>query len=403
MHTYTKPNLSNVLVLQETTQRKLINVNLASQAPLTERTADFILRADQNLDKILPREAFRYYTTALTWMRIIETKRNSYQFLTEEEHQFRRVYTQRKYQVPQPILLFLCSFGTVIALNGEKYDPYFPSLPHSQVGNFGGYYDHNVYDVDNHNLYEEVPALGVVAEACRQSASNAPAGDYQPAISPDSSLRANLNLLGYAPLVYRRQEAKNIFLANGIGGDVFPEDIPNTAINFALIDSVSNVLSMSSAFRMTEVDFPSMPPEGNRCMLLPSTPSDLWNPVGVAYTNANFITYSLFRDTPTTFGVASVMLLQLFKEPRPQGNNPNNAWLGFDYTDDKPAPQAMIDNRNHRRRQQNDPHGLPQRFNERVFSCNSVNARSQRTLFLESLELRQQSQRCRAPFYNKPR
>nr|CDS33491.1 capsid protein [Hymenolepis microstoma] len=330
------------VAIREKSRGKFVNVNLASQATITERVADFLFAADPDLGKTLPREAFSPSSC----------------------------------------------FGTVTTSNGENFDPFFPPLPHFLVGNYGGYYDNNVYNVDNHNLYEEIPALGVVAEACRQSASDAPAGMYQPAISPDPALRANLNLLGYAPLTYRRQEAKDIFLTNGIDGDSFREDISDTAINFNLIESVSMVLRELSVFTMAEINFPSMPPEGNRCMLLPSNPSDLWNPVGVAYTNANFITHSLCRDTPATFGVASVMLLQLFKEPRPDGPSPNNAWLGFDYTDEVPPPQAMIDNRNNRRRQQDDPHGLPQRFNERVFSCCSMNARQRRTLFLESLKKR---------------
>nr|DAZ87740.1 TPA_asm: putative capsid protein [Pseudoglobivirus] len=372
------------VAIRENQQRKFTNVNLAAQAPITERTIDLIYKSNQALEKTLPREAFRYYSTALTWMRIIETKKNSSQALTPEELQFRELYENRKLRIPEPLLLFLRSFGSVVTINGEKYDPYFPPLPCTQLGGHGGYYSAEVYGIANHNLYEEIPCLGVVAEACRTSASDAAAGHYTPALTPVAGLQANLNLLGYAPLVNRRSEAKNIFLANGITGTEFPEDLPNTAINFALIDAVSEVLGGASAFKMQEITIPSMQPNGSRAMLLPSSPADNWNPVGVAYTNSDFVTSSLNRDTPTTFGVASVMLLQVFKEPRPSGLNPHNAWLGFNYTAEHPPPPEMIADRNIRRTDQAN-HGLPPRFLSNVFSSISMNARARRTLMVESL------------------
>ncbi|VDP94741.1 unnamed protein product [Echinostoma caproni] len=167
-------------------------------------------------------------------MRIVETKKNSSQPLTPAELQFTELYENRSFRVPEPLSLFV-------------------EFWHAQLAGYGGYYTDEIYGVANHNLYEEIPAPGVVAEAWRMSVSDHGAGHYQTALSPFEGAQANLNLLGYAPLTNRRSEAKNIFLANGITADVFPEDIPGTAINFALIDAVSEVLGGVSAFKMHDI------------------------------------------------------------------------------------------------------------------------------------------------------
>ena len=82
----------------------------------------FIYKSNQSLEKILPREAFRYYATALIWMRIIEIEKNSSQMLTAIEQDLRSLYENGNFNVPEPLIPFLRSFGTVPTINGEKYD-----------------------------------------------------------------------------------------------------------------------------------------------------------------------------------------------------------------------------------------------------------------------------------------
>jgi hypothetical protein len=50
-------------------------------------------------------------------------------------------------------------------------------LPTTQFNHFSGYYPHNdalvPVDEDNHNLYEEIPSLGVFAEQIRIASNQA--------------------------------------------------------------------------------------------------------------------------------------------------------------------------------------------------------------------------------------
>lgn len=93
-------------------------------------------------------------------------------------------------------------------------------------------------DENNHYTYEDYPAMGVYAEAIRQSLSDARNGDYGSSIAPEA-LRVNTNLSGYRPLTNRRNEAKNFFLTKGITQNAFPESVEGTVFNYSLVYKLS--------------------------------------------------------------------------------------------------------------------------------------------------------------------
>ncbi|KYM88768.1 hypothetical protein ALC53_02533 [Atta colombica] len=138
------------------------------------------------------------------------------------------ILQQSNFSIPEPILLQLQVFGSIQTVTGEHLYPWFPKLPTSQIGEYGGFY--GPVTTDNHNLYEEIPCLGVLSEAVRQSISDTSPGSYASSLNTDE-LTMTENLLGYLPLGIRANEAKDIALNAGIKADSFP-CYPYNTVNF---------------------------------------------------------------------------------------------------------------------------------------------------------------------------
>ncbi|KYQ48358.1 hypothetical protein ALC60_12687 [Trachymyrmex zeteki] len=132
------------------------------------------------------------------------------------------------FSIPEPILLQLQVFGSIQTITGERLYPWFPKLPTYQIGEYGGFY--GPVTTDNHNLYEELPCLGVLSEAVRRSISDTPPGPYASSLNTDE-LTMTENLLGYLPLGIRDNEAKDIAFNAGIKADSFP-CYPYNTVNF---------------------------------------------------------------------------------------------------------------------------------------------------------------------------
>ncbi|KYM97721.1 hypothetical protein ALC62_11581 [Cyphomyrmex costatus] len=164
------------------------------------------------------------------------------------------------FTIPEPILLQLQVFGSVQTRTGEHLYPWFPKLPTSQIGEYGGFY--GPVTKDNHNLYEEIPCLGVLSEAVRQSISDAPPGQYASSLNTDE-LTMTENLLGYFPLGIRDNEAKNIAFDAGIKVDLFPSYPYNTGMNLKLIMSISNIIAQTKVFELFTVNFNDLAKEGS--------------------------------------------------------------------------------------------------------------------------------------------
>lgn len=69
-----------------------------------------------------------------------------------------------------------------------------------------------------------------MVEGLQAALGNAPAGVYASALALPG-LTVNQNLLGFVPLVNRRNEAKNFFLNIGITNEEFAENPVNSRLN----------------------------------------------------------------------------------------------------------------------------------------------------------------------------
>lgn len=123
-----------------------------------------------------------------------------------------------------------------------------------------------------HNLYEELPCLGVLAEAVRQSISDAGPGPYVSSLDINQENRVNQNLLGYKSLGVRRAEAKNLAFSSRITHIAFPCYPENTGLNFEFLNSISSILSLTKTFKNSDVVFSTLSETGAQSQIVISRP-----------------------------------------------------------------------------------------------------------------------------------
>lgn len=201
--------------VREVTGRTTFTPSAPSVIEVSRQTFSEIITDDPSLGKVLLAEYIDYYATALLWLRIVHLKERNSQELTVFERDLLTLTQTSMFCVPEPLLLEIRAIGNVVTTTKQHLYPAFPPLPSEVINNHGGYYGilhdpaNRAYDPHLHNLYEEIPCLGVLAEAVRNAVSNNPAGPY-PSVVTFQGQQPNANLLGKKPLAHRRSEAKNL-------------------------------------------------------------------------------------------------------------------------------------------------------------------------------------------------
>jgi hypothetical protein len=293
---------------------------------------------DPNMNKALLPEYLDYYSTAMLWMRIIGIKKDTNQLLSPAEEQVVRILDGMQYSIPEPLMVQLKLLGRIQTIQREHLTPEFPPLPDQQINNFGGFY--GPINVDNHNFYEEIPCLGVLAEAVRNSVSNAEPGPYVSSLEDrEHDVIPNENLLGFKPLGARRVEAKNLAFDSRITANRFPSDLPGVGLNLRFLKHISAALSETRAFKITTVNIFTMSEFGSIVQVIMQRPV-----VGTSDTQCNgeLFPYSNFGDQESIFGLSIVYTPNLYKE----GIAPNQVpeWCCINN-----PPEPWINNRNLRR------------------------------------------------------
>lgn len=147
-------------------------------------------------------------------MRLVSLKTKFSYPLTDLETELITVIEGKSFSIPAPLLKQLQLFGRTSSGYGEHLYPDFPPLPSSQIKERSGYFGE--ITTKTHNYHEELPCLGVLAEAISQAMSNK-IGRYTSSLEQEDII-PNQNLLGYKPLLYRRNEAKELAMLHGITG-----------------------------------------------------------------------------------------------------------------------------------------------------------------------------------------
>lgn len=343
--------------VRENNMRTSIQPNLAAIIPTVNETWIQLSVDNPNIGKEMLVEGIRYYSVGLLWLRIIQLKRANSQALTPAEEDIFRLCESTTFSIPHPIYLYLQALGNIkCTATGQSLIPTFPTLPTTVIEGRGGYYGAINLDDQTHNLYEEIPTLGVVVEALQAALGDAVPGPYQSSLNI-GNIAVNQNLLGYFPLVNRRLEAKNYFSNIGITNREFLENPVNTGFNYDLMYSISTWISTTSTFKMESVHFAHFGTNGSQSQIIMSYPQIQPNTVGVRNISGDIANSALMRDSKTTFGVAQFTLFQLHKESAimqpepvpPQPSIPAQTWCCLSYTAENPIPPAWIENRNSRR------------------------------------------------------
>lgn len=339
-----------------------------------------LITDEPNLTKTILPEYVDYYNTALLWMRIVTLKQKNSQALTVEENDLLTLIQTTAFVVVEPILLQLRQLGNVVSTTRQHLYPQFPPLPTGIIADHGGYYGPLLppgedIDLTVHNLYEELPCLGVLSESIRATISNSPPGPYRSNVTYQE-LQPNQNLLGFRALGSRRSEPKNLAFDCRITEADFPSYPPNTEFNFEFLVAMSNVLANTKTFKNTEVVFSTLTEVGAQSQLVVSHP--LPTP-GTNCLRGEQVVTSLSQDSLAILGAAVFFDSQLMKEDGP-GANPTDAWCLFRPTPQVRIPEEWIDNRNVRR-------DLPIQYQQRVFTSVSQLASTFRINSIKTLVL----------------
>lgn len=264
-----------------------------------------LITDDYSLSKVLLPEYYAYYSTAMLWLRIITLKQKNSQPITQAEDALLVLTQTMAFNLPEPLLLQIKQLGNVVAMTKQHLYPKFPPLPDQVIHGLSRYYGTLAAPapgVDNNlnNLYEELPCLGVTAEAVCNAISNAPPGPYQSNVTFES-LQPNSNLLGFRPLGSRRNEPKNLAFDNEIKEVDFPAYPANTGFNYRFITAISNNLANTKTFKSTPVVFSTLSEVGSQSQLVPARP--LVQP-GQNCLRGEQVATSLSQDSLSVFGAS---------------------------------------------------------------------------------------------------
>lgn len=337
-----------------------------------------MVTADPNIAKIMLPEYFYYYSTALLWLRIVSLKKKNQQEMTTPEHELFHLTQKAQFIVPEPIQMQLQHLGNIESSFQQHLYPTFPPLPTTEIQNFGGY--HGILDLpgegvddDVHNLYEEIPCLGVLGEAVRVATGNHQPGPYASLVQFQGQ-QPNDNLLGFTSLGARRSEPKNLALNCRITEISFPSFPESTGFNFKFVQAISVAIQNIKTFKNITVNFLLMSELGSPSQLMIARP--IPDAYSICSRGSQIIT-SLIGSPNHVFGAGMFYNSQLFKENSSRGSS--ESWCLITPTVAIPTPPEWIANRNNRR-------NLPEPYYYRMYTSASQQAEAFRLMTIRLMK-----------------
>lgn len=329
--------------------------NYAKLPKLTEEVFDQYSGDEKYLDRTLERAELVYYTTGLLWMRLIDIKaKHTRTTLTSAEKDIRKATMDETFNVPQPIYAYLSQIGDVTDKMGKETEVEIPDLPVTVLQTFGGYIADTIGQA-NHNLFEEIPSLGIAADSVMALASDQAAPQVAMRLALPAGASVTSNLLCYStPLAARRQEIVRRLAGLGITNQAFPEYVATTRFNIRYMKQISDIVGKLETYRVEKVIFRNMTRSGGETQVVmtkPVTTEDAnqnWQDRTVTATSAAC-------ESTALMGAAYPFGYQLYKEAGDGASltlqHANWSCISATPNADLPwaIPQAWVDTRNARR------------------------------------------------------
>ncbi|KAF6207353.1 hypothetical protein GE061_018594 [Apolygus lucorum] len=160
--------------------------------------------------------------------------------------------------------------GEMVDAGGKTTELEIPPLPVAQAGGHGGYH---AAAEDTHNLFEEVPCLGVAADAVMALQVQNQQANYRIGV-PAGAMLTN-NLAGSAPLIAPpRDEIKRRLAGQGIMANAFPEFSVNTRLNVKYMRQISDIIGSFITFRNEKLVIDNMTNDGGDSQVIQTHPID---------------------------------------------------------------------------------------------------------------------------------
>lgn len=307
----------------------------------------------KQLERTIVKEEFCYYTTGLLWLKILDVKaKQGRQSLSSAEKDIRKETQDIEWNVPQPIYAYLSQIGNVTDIMGKEAELELPALPTFQAEGKGGYHAIAI-NQDSHNLFEEVPSLGVAGDIVMSLAANAdPIPAFGFAVPAGSKI--NENLTGYKAIIPKpRAEIKQRLARQGITTTTFPEFVAGTRFNVKYMQSISDIIGQFQTFRNEKVVFPRLTLAGGKSQIIETKPIE--GNTAKRWTECEVQANSAIRDSTAQIGASYVFGFQLYKE-QGEGADDTERSARWSCVERSAAAQAQWDipaawlaNRNERR------------------------------------------------------
>lgn len=303
----------------------------------------------KQIDRLMIKEEMSYYFTAMLWLRLIDVKmKQRLVALTSEERTLHEDTQEEKYTIPQPLYEYLASIGAIFDKMGKRTYLSVPTLPVSCVGALGGYHADTI-DVNTHNLFEEIPSLGVAGDMVMAACSeeDEPRPNFHVRM-PDGSAVSD-NLTGCYPIIGpRRIEIRQKLSGFRITTTIFDEYCHNTRFNLRYIRRLSDIIGTWKTFKLERVCFQKMLSDGLTVQAVMSKP--IPEETGDSWIRRRVQNLSVEND-PVMMDAAFMFLFQLYKTEDTEGTptERNKNWCCIKTTGEWTIPEEWIENRNSRR------------------------------------------------------
>lgn len=228
---------------------------------------------EKQLDRQIAKEELGYYATALMQMKLIDVKaKQGNTALTSPEKDIRKAICDETFNVPAPLSIYLNQIGSYTDKMGKETQLNVPALPTTVIEGLGGYHSQAI-NIDTHNLYEEVPSLGIAGDIVMAlaSADPEPHPNFRMEIPGNSAVTQRLaGRMG--PIGPRRPEIIQRLAGYGITANEFTEFVPGTRMNLRYLMSLSDIIGKFETFKVEKVTFRNITMYGGETQVILSRP-----------------------------------------------------------------------------------------------------------------------------------